>query len=79
MIFDGFKLSRDEIKDRLAEHDIGARKYFYPITNEFTQTKNKYKGETPVALNISTKVLTLPLYSDLSIDDVNLICDIILG
>ena len=79
VIFDGFKLSRDEIKDRLAEHDIGARKYFYPITNEFTQIKNKYKGETSVALNISTKVLTLPLYSDLSIDDVNLICDIILG
>lgn len=79
IIFDGFKLSRDEIKDRLADHDIGARKYFYPITNEFSQIKNKYKGETPVALNISTKVLTLPLYSDLSIDDVNLICDIILG
>lgn len=79
VIFDGFKLSRDEIKDRLADHDIGARKYFYPITNEFTQIKNKYKGKTPVALNISTKVLTLPLYSDLSIDDVNLICDIILG
>ena len=78
MIFDGFKLSRDEIKDRLAEHDIGARKDFYPITNEFTQIKNKYKGETPVALDISKKVLTLPLYSDLSVADVNLICDEIL-
>lgn len=78
VIFDGYKKTRDEIKDELAKHDIGARKYFYPLTNEFLSTKNKYRGNTPVAFDISKKVLTLPLFSDLSIEEVNEICDIIL-
>ena len=34
--------------------------------------------ETPVALHVSKRVLTLPLYADLSMDDVDRICDIIL-
>ena len=78
VVFDGFKKSRDEIKNELAEHDIGARKYFYPITNEFSFTKNKYRGNTPIALKLSKQVLTLPLYSDLTIEEVDIICDVIL-
>ena len=78
VIFDGYKKSRDQIKEELSKHDIGARKYFYPITNEYPYSKGKYKGYTPIAESISKKVLTLPLYSDLSIEEVNLICDIIL-
>lgn len=79
VVFDGYKYSRDEIKEKLAKHNIGSRKYFYPITNEFSSIKNKYKGDTPVALDISKKVLTLPLFSDLSLEEVNEICDIIEG
>lgn len=79
VVFDGYKFSRDEIKQRLAEHDIGARKYFYPTTNEFDCYKDFDKGNTPVAKYISEKVLTLPLYSDITIDQVDEICDIILG
>lgn len=78
VIFDDYKKSRDEIKDELAKNDIGARKYFYPITNEYSYSKGKYKGDTPIAESISKKVLTLPLYSDLSIEEINSICDIIL-
>ena len=79
VVFDNFKLSRDEVKELLAKYDIGARKYFYPLTSEFECYKNFDKGHTPVAKFISERVLTLPLYADLSIDEVNLICDIILG
>ncbi len=79
VIFDNFKLSRDEVKELLAKYDIGARKYFYPLTSEFDCYKNFDKGHTPVAKFISERVLTLPLYADLSIDEVNLICDTILG
>lgn len=78
VIFDGFKHNRDEVKDKLAKHDIGTRKYFYPLTNEFASTKNLYKGETPFAKFVSERVLTLPLYSDLSVEDVDRICDLIL-
>lgn len=78
VIFDGYKYSRDEVKQRLADHDIGARKYFYPLTNELDCYKNFNKGDTPVAKHISETILTLPLYPDLSVEDVDMICDIIL-
>lgn len=80
VVFDGYKYTRDEICEKLKEHDIIARKYFYPITNAFDCYKDQHdaKAETPMAYDISFKVVTLPLYADLSLDDVDKICDIIL-
>lgn len=81
VVFDGYKLNRDEVIELLAKHDIGARRYFYPLTNEFECYRHlpTAGGEkTPVAYEISRKVLTLPLYAGLSEDEVNEICDIIL-
>ena len=75
-----FGASRNEILDRLAENGIGARKYFYPLTNTFECFHKKYDvSKTPVALSISKRVLTLPLFADLSIEDLDKICDIILS
>lgn len=75
-----FGFSRNEIADRLAEHGIFSRKYFYPLTNTFDCFHGKFDVDvTPVALHIAKRVLTLPLYADLSIEEVNRICDIILG
>ena len=75
-----FGKSRDEVAAELAENNIFARKYFYPITNEFECYKGMFEiQETPVAKKISDSVLTLPLYADLALDDVDRICDIILN
>lgn len=75
-----FGYSRNEISDRLAANGIYSRKYFYPLTNTFDCFHGKYDvSETPVALYISKRVLTLPLYADLSLDDVDIICNIILN
>ncbi len=82
VIFDEkvFGASRNEVMAALAENDIGARKYFYPLTNAFDCYHGKYDvNMTPVALHISKRVLTLPLYADLALDDVDRICNIILG
>lgn len=74
-----FGKSRDEVAAELAENNIFARKYFYPITSEFECYKGMFDiQETPIAERISESVLTLPLYADLEIDDVDRICDIIL-
>lgn len=74
-----FGSSRNEVYLRLQQNGIVARKYFYPITNSFECFHNKYNIEnTPVALHISKRVLTLPLYADLSLKDVDNICKIIL-
>ena len=61
-----FGATRNEVQKRLEEHDIYTRKYFYPLTNTFDAFHGKYDvRQTPVALHISKRVLTLPLYADL--------------
>lgn len=81
VVFDGYRLTRDEVFEKLKEQGIIARKYFYPLTNGFAC----YRGlptageeKTPVARHIARRVLTLPLFADLSAEDVDRICDIIL-
>lgn len=74
-----FYADRDTICDKLKKEHIFTRKYFYPITSTFECYRDIYDaGDTPVALDASLKVLTLPLYADLSLEDVDRICDLIL-
>lgn len=74
-----FGASRNEVMDALAQNGIGARKYFYPLTNTFECFHGKYDVDaTPVALHVAKRVLTLPLYVDLSMEDVDRICKIVL-
>ena len=74
-----FGANRDEVFDFLGKNDIGARKYFYPLTNTFDCYQPKFDpNETPVALKASLNVLSLPLYADLALEDVDRICDTIL-
>ena len=75
-----FGATRNEVFEKLAENDICARKYFYPLTNTFECFDGKFDvSKTPVALHISNRVLTLPLYADLPLDDVDRICNIIIA
>jgi dTDP-4-amino-4,6-dideoxygalactose transaminase len=80
VVFDGYKMTRDQVSEALKEQNILARKYFYPLTNSFECYKDRFKpDETPVAKYISERVLTLPLYADLELEDVDRICEIIKG
>lgn len=76
--FEGFPLSRDQVYGLLAEHGIFARKYFYPLIPDFDCYKERFsKIDVPVAKKVAGHILTLPLYGELSLEDVNRICDII--
>lgn len=76
---DIFGKDRNTIFQKLEEHHIGARKYFYPLTNDFDCYRTLYSSAlTPIAKEISASVLTLPMYAELSLDDVERICKIIL-
>ena len=82
VVFDGFRLDRDQVFARLAKEGIHARKYFFPLTNSF----DCYRGrpgfdpaDTPVAAHVADRVLTLPLYADLALEDADRICDILLS
>lgn len=82
VIFDGYKYNRDEVFERLKAEDIVARKYFFPLTNSLECYKDFPTAgaeKTPVAQYLADRVLTLPLYADLSMEDVDRICDIILA
>lgn len=81
VLFDESQCSctRDEICDKLKEHNIFARKYFYPLTNACQCYEGNFDaGTTPAAQYVSDRILTLPLYADLSLDIVDKICDIII-
>lgn len=72
--------SRDEIARRLRNEGIYARKYFYPLTSAFSAYSGRFDpDETPVAKRISERVLTLPIYPDLALDDVDRVCEVMLG
>lgn len=82
VVFDGYKYTRNEIFEMLQDHGITARKYFYPLTNSFECYRHFPTAgteKTPVAQHIALRVLTLPLYADLCMEDVDRICDVILG
>lgn len=80
VVFDGYELDRNEVFEKLKNEGIIARKYFYPLTNSFECYKGRFDiNQTPVAKYISERVLTLPLYADLSLNDVDRICNIILN
>lgn len=78
IVLDGFKLTRDELHEVLKEENIITRKYFYPLTSDFNCYKNQNNSNnTPVANYISKRILTLPLYAELNLEDVDRICSII--
>ncbi len=78
VVFEEDRWNRDEIFQALKEHNIFARKYFYPCVNSYDCYKDRYCAQdTPVAARISRQILTLPLYGDLPLEAVDQVCDVI--
>lgn len=74
-----FSKSRDDIFSALAKENIIARKYFYPLVQDYDCYKDTFSSDkTPTAQYVAKRVLTLPLYSELPFEAANKICDIIL-
>lgn len=79
VIFDGYRLDRNQVKEKLAGENIYARKYFYPVTNRAACYWGQYgKLDVPVAVHAADCVLTLPMYAGLTVGDVDRICECIL-
>ena len=75
-----FGKSRDDVYDELKKYNVYARKYFHPLCSEFTcyrQLNSSRVENLPVANVIGKQVLSLPMYGDLTADDVKKICAII--
>ncbi len=62
-------------KDELEQNKIFTRRYFYPTLSTLAYVK-QYK--TPVADSISMRILCLPLYYDLTNEEMDFVCRILL-
>lgn len=73
-----YKLSRNELYDKLKSKGIYSRKYFYPVTPDQACFKNKYKNVSiECARALSEQVLTLPLYEELELKALDRIVDVL--
>jgi dTDP-4-amino-4,6-dideoxygalactose transaminase len=73
-----FGASRDNLFDGLKEWNVFARRYFYPLVTDFACYRGIVReGELPVARSVANRIITLPIFSDLGLNDVVRICDII--
>ena len=63
-----YPLSRDALYQKLKDHGIHARRYFYPLISDFPMYRgmpSAQRSNLPVAADASGKVLCLPIYPDL--------------
>lgn len=82
VLFDpeAFGATRDDVFDALAAEGVGARKYFYPLVSDFACYRSVYSSDrTPAAKRAAERVLTLPMFADLALEDVDRICAIVRG
>lgn len=76
----GFGATRDEVWQSLWAQDVHCSRYFYPTVPEYKCYREKYDASRyPVAIDISRRVLTLPMYGALPLEDVDRVCDAVLG
>lgn len=70
------KAQRDQVFESLKQREIYARKYFYPLITDFECYQGRPgfdSAATPVAKQLADRVLTLPLYPELTDDQVRLV------
>jgi dTDP-4-amino-4,6-dideoxygalactose transaminase len=75
-----FGLSRDTLFEYLKAHNILARKYFYPLCSNlqcYKDLPSSDKSGLVYANKAADSVLALPLYGELSYEEVSYICMII--
>ena len=65
-------INRNEICEKLKEYNIYTRKYFYPLITDFNCYRGKYDdSELNKAKYVADRILTLPIYGELTKDEVN--------
>jgi dTDP-4-amino-4,6-dideoxygalactose transaminase len=75
-----FGMSRDQLYEELKHYNIYTRRYFHPLVCDFACYQSvAVKDPLMVARKVSERILTLPIYYDLALDDVQRICDIIIA
>lgn len=76
-----YGMSRDSLYEKMKQHDIFGRRYFYPLISTF----GVYKGlpssnpaNLPVATKMANEVICLPMYAELSDNEIERVLDLII-
>jgi dTDP-4-amino-4,6-dideoxygalactose transaminase len=62
------------LQSALTKVGINTRRYFYPLISDFTQYTSYRRDELPNATEVANEILCLPIYPELSRQDVDFIC-----
>jgi dTDP-4-amino-4,6-dideoxygalactose transaminase len=73
-----FGMSRNRLYEELKKYNIFARRYFYPLLNDFACYQSvSITDPLTVAREVAGRILTLPIYFGLTEQDVDHICNIL--
>jgi len=67
-----YPLSRDELYEKLREGGVYGRRYFYPLISSFPMYRDLSSASSanlPIANEVASRILCLPIYPDLSLSD----------
>jgi dTDP-4-amino-4,6-dideoxygalactose transaminase len=74
---ESYGLSRDVLYEKLMEHNIFGRRYFFPLISNFEPyhgLPSAMSKNLPIATKVSLQILCLPIYVDLSEEEIIMIC-----
>lgn len=72
-----FGMSRNRLYEELKKYNIFARRYFYPLLNDFACYQSvSLTDPLSVARAVAERILTLPIYPELPLESVDKICSI---
>jgi dTDP-4-amino-4,6-dideoxygalactose transaminase len=72
--------SRDEVYETLKQHNIYARRYFYPLISQFPTYRgleSAHVSNLPEASKLTDQVICLPIYPDLNMEQLSNICNVL--
>ena len=75
-----YPLARDELQQRLKQHNILTRRYFFPLISEFPMYRglpSAHRDNLPTATQVAQQVLCLPIYTNLQTEDVQRVVEVI--
>jgi dTDP-4-amino-4,6-dideoxygalactose transaminase len=82
LVLPNYPLSREALYQKLKEHGVFVRRYFYPLISDFPMYRSMpsaQRDNLPVAADASAKVLCLPIYPDLQPEEQQRVIDLIQG
>jgi len=82
LVEENYPLSRDDLNQKLKDNGVYPRRYFYPLISTFPMYRSlpsACSANLPVATAAAEKILCLPIFPDLELEQIDNIIDLIGG